>query len=147
MLTTKRTNECYEAIFKYIEKYIFQMEPDEIITDFEAGLRLAINKHFPCATLRGCWYHYCVKIRQRFAIHGLKSLLKTHSIVKLVKKELMSLPLLPADKFLEGYTHIKRVVEQYGLAGKFKQFFDYYNYWISEVTPQKKIAYLNNLYI
>lgn len=133
VLTTNKTTACYTAILKYIEDYIFKLEPDEIITDFEAGLRLAINNYFPRVILRGCWYHYCARLRQRFAILGLKSLLKSNANAGLIKKEFMSLPLLPAEKFTEGFEHIKRITKDFGLSEQFKSFFEYFTYWIHEV--------------
>lgn len=37
---TSKSKECYAAVFKYIEEHVFEMQPDEIITDFEEGLML-----------------------------------------------------------------------------------------------------------
>lgn len=133
VLTTHRTNECYSAVLKYIEEYIFKLEPDEIITDFEAGLRLPIRKYFPQTVLRGCWYHYCVKPRERFGKRSLNSLIKNNVNAMLIKQELMSLPLLPPEKFTEGYDHIKQLVQGCRLSEQFKSFFEYYDYWIQEV--------------
>lgn len=133
VLTTSKSNECYSAIFKYIEDYIFKLEADEIITDFEAGLRLSVNKYFPGITLRGCWYHYCAKLRERFGKLGLNRLFKQNDNARLIKQELMSLPLLPTEKFAEGYDHIKQLTQTYGLSEQFKSFFMYFNYWIQEV--------------
>lgn len=133
VLTTNRTNECYTAVFQYIDQYIFKMEPDEIITDFEAALRLSINNCFPDTILRGCWYHYCASVRRRFAVLGLNSLLKKNAGARLVKKEIQSLPLLPADKFDEGVEHIMSETQQFGLSNDLRGFFAYFNYWIEEV--------------
>lgn len=142
VLTSKRTNECYAAVFKYIEDYIFKMEPDEIITDFEAGLRLAIRNYFPQVILRGCWYHYCAKIRQKFGKLGLNSLIKNDVNARLVKEEFQSLPLLPPEKFEEGYEHIKQLAQDCGLKRKLSQFFAYFEYWIQEVI---RIYIINNI--
>lgn len=109
------------------------MEPDEIITDFEAGLRLAINNYFPRAVLRGCWYHYCAKIRQRFANLGLSTWLKNNPDARLVKNMLFSLPLLPAEKFNEGYAYIVHKTRQFGLTKRLGRVFEYFEYWIQEV--------------
>lgn len=120
-------------MFKYIEDYIFKLEPDEIITDFEAGLRKSINDYFPGVTLRGCWYHYCAKIRQKFSQLGLSSLLKDDPNARLIKHEMMNLPLLPPEFFNEGYGHIKQLAQQHGLTNKLKKVFTYFDYWIKQV--------------
>lgn len=130
---TNRTNECYSAVFKYIEDYIFKLEPDEIITDFEGGLRLAINKYFPQAVLRGCWFHYCKKLREKFIKLGLSSLLKDNPKATLIKYELMNLPLLPSKYFNQGFNHIKHLSRSYGLETKLCKVFEYFQYWIQQV--------------
>lgn len=131
---TNRTNECYSAVFKYIEDNIFKLEPDEIITDFEAGMRLSIRNCFPRAILRGCWYHYCAKIREKFSKLGLSSLLKNNENAKLIKYELMNLPLLPSAYFMDGYNHIRQFTRSCGLAAKLGKMFEYFEYWIQEVS-------------
>lgn len=133
VLTTNRSGACYSAVFKYIEKYIFKLEPDEIITDFEAGLRKSINECYPNVVLRGCWYHYCVKVRERFAKLRLKSLLKEDQNARFIKMALMHLPLLPAERFHEGYAYIKRFTQDSGLSNALKRVFEYYDYWIMQV--------------
>ena len=55
---TRKTTVCYTAVFEFIEEHLFQLQPHEIITDYEAGLRLAISRCWPEVTLRGCWFHY-----------------------------------------------------------------------------------------
>lgn len=103
---SKRSKECYSAVFDYIEDNIFKLEPDEFITDFECGMRSAINKCYPNAVLRGCWFHYCQSIRKNMLRFGLYSLLKTNYRARFIKKAIMSLPLLPADKFQEGLAYL-----------------------------------------
>lgn len=128
-------------MFKYIEDHIFKLEPDEFITDFEGGLRKSINDFFPRVPLRGCWFHYCAKIRQKFAKLGLSSLLKNDPNAKLIKHHMMNLPLLPQECFGEGYNHIKRYAHDCGIAQKLRKVFNYFDYWIQQV---KLLFSMNN---
>lgn len=130
---SNRTKDCYSALFKYIEDNIFKLEPDEIITDFEAGMRGAINENFPNALLRGCWYHYCACLRKKFFSLGLGNLIKSCPDAKFIKKIFMSLPLLPPERFNEGLTYIKHLTDIFGLTRDFRPFFQYYQYWIDQV--------------
>lgn len=130
---TSRSNECYTAVFKYIEQHIFELKPDEIITDFEAGLRIAVNQYYPRAILRGCWYHYCAKIREKFSKLGLSTLIKNNPFARLIKYELMNLPLLPAEYFSQGYSHIQRLARNHNLEGQLRKIFEYFDYWIEQV--------------
>lgn len=131
---TRRTSVCYQSIFKYINKNVLALEPGEIITDFETGLRHAIRKSFPNAILRGCWYHYCAAIRKKLLFLLSSSLFKTNGGARIIKKQLMCLPLLPAENFHEGYQYIKSMTERYGLSERFKGFFTYFEfYWFTQV--------------
>lgn len=132
---SNRTSACYQAVFKYIKKNVFKLQPDEIITDFETGLRHAIRAQFPNVCLRGCWYHYCAAIRKRFLLYKLGKLVKSDHRAADIKRQIMNLPLLPADRFLEGYQQIEHLTCSYGWAKDFKEFLAYFKrYWINEVT-------------
>lgn len=131
---SKRTEICYKAVFEFIEKNVFKLEPAEIITDFEAALRNAIIKCYPDIRLRGCWYHICAALRKKLMKIGLHKLLKFDQYAHFIKKALMCLPLLPAENFEEGYTYIKDCAVRFKLSGKFKEMFAYYeSYWFNQV--------------
>lgn len=111
------------------------MKPDEFITDFEGGMRKAINIYYPNAVLRGCWYHYCCAVTRSLHQYGLKMLLHTNSNARMLKGKILSLPLLPQNEFHQGYVHIRNEVIELGLEADFKSFFDdYFVYWINEVN-------------
>ena len=110
------------------------MEPAELITDFEGGLRKAIGKCYKTAILRGCWYHYKAAIRKMCGKLGLHSILKSDPRAKVIYEELMNLPLLPAENFSEGYSFIKKSSRDYGVFKELESLFDYYeSYWLLEV--------------
>lgn len=106
---SSRKTESYEAVFKYIEDNVFKLEPSGLMTDWEAGMRKALRICFPNADLRGCWFHYCQAIRKKFAKLGLHYTLVSSMDARMVKQAIMALPLLPPEKFEEGYDHIKDI--------------------------------------
>lgn len=55
---TNKTTKAYSEVFKYIDKNIFKLKPNLIMTDFEKGMRKAINRFFTKVKLHGCWFHY-----------------------------------------------------------------------------------------
>lgn len=131
---SNRKCESYEAVFKYIEEHIFKLEPAGLMSDWEAGMRNALQICYPTAKLRGCWYHYCAAIRKKCLKLGLHSVLKSDASARLIKHQIMSLPLLPSEHFLEGYQHIKETAVEAKLLTKFKPLFQYFeNYWILQV--------------
>lgn len=136
---TKKTAECYTAVFQYIESNVFHLEPSEIMTDFETGLRKSIKHVYPDTNLRGCWFHYCKALRHKSQQLGLRPMLNSSPEAKVILKEIMSLPLLPADKILQGYLHVKKITEEYGISEDFENFFSYFeSFWLVEVMDHDK---------
>lgn len=130
---TNKSANCYKEVFKYIETKLFKLEPVEIMTDFEAGLRNAIRTVYPKTTIRGCWFHYCSAIHKKCLQLGLHSLLETNPDAKLIRKEIMSLPLLPPPDIENGYKHIKNMAKEYDISSDFRKFFEYFeDYWLKQ---------------
>lgn len=98
---TRKTAKCYAALFAFIEEELVELKPKEIMTDYESGMRAAIRKCWPTATLRGCWFHFCRAIRKRCYKHNMTRLLMHCRDAKLIKKAIMSLPLLPPELIRE----------------------------------------------
>lgn len=131
---SNKSAECYTAAFNFIEKSIFKLEPANIMTDWELGMRSAIRKCYPKATLRGCWFHYCSAIRKKLLKLGLHFDLKISADARMIKKMIMSLPLLPSEKFAEGYEYILQLAKECQLLNTFKHFFSYFqSYWVAQV--------------
>lgn len=129
---TRKTAESYKALFEYIEKEIFKLKPVEFMTDYEDGMRLAIKKHWPTVTIRGCWFHYSKAILKRCRKLGLAKLLKENDNAKAIKKQLAALPLLPANQIEEGFTVIKKLATKKKLSKRFERLFSYVGrYWLN----------------
>lgn len=132
---SKKTIEAYTAVFRYIEQTTFNLLPNKMITDFETALRRSINECFPQTELNGCWFHYTRAIKKKFLLLGLHPLLKSNPEAKLIYSSILSLPLLPAEHFHEGYTNIKENAKKFDFYQQLEQFFAYYeSYWITQVV-------------
>lgn len=126
---TRKTPECYGAVFKCIEEKLFKMEPAEIMTDYEDGMRLAIKDHWPRILLKGCWFHLSRAVERRSRKLGLTKLANKNG--KVVRKMLKNLPLLPADRIEEGFQIIINFAKKNRLFKRFELLFKYYrNYWL-----------------
>lgn len=131
---TRKTAEAYLAVFDYIETKLFELQPKEFMTDFEEGMRLAIRIRWPNAVIRGCWFHLCRAIENKTKSLGLTKILKSNSVARMVKKQLMSLALLPADRITVGYASIKLMAREKKLLKKFQSLFAYFeSYWLKQV--------------
>lgn len=134
VLMSNRTSACYEAVFKFIEANIFQLEPNEFITDFETGMRNAIQRCYPGVRLRGCWFHFCAAVRKKLLKLGLHKLLKINHLARRIKKMLMCLPLLPAESFAQGYEFIKLKANEWEISRELRDVFIYFEqYWFKVV--------------
>lgn len=137
VLMSKKTTACCIAVFEYIEANLFHLEPVEFMVDFEKGLRKCLNKVYPNSIIRGCWYHYCAAFRKKSRKLGMTPLMNINADAKVILKELMSLPLLPSDKFEMGYVQVKQMTEACHLKNEFKALFSYFDsFWLRQVMMQ-----------
>lgn len=130
---SRKTTECYSAVFDFIEQRLFNLEPTEFMTDYEDGMRLAIKKKWPNVTIRGCWFHFCRAIRRRCGKHGLFQLIKKNAGARAIQNSLMSLPLLSANQIKEGFKSVKAIARKKRLLKRFKPVFTYFEgYWLKQ---------------
>lgn len=140
-----KSTELYMRVFEYIENNIFNLNPAQFMTDFEAGLRKAINKYYPHAILHGCWYHFCAAIRRQLLSLNLYELTMNEPIAKAIYRQILSLPLLPPESILSGYNVVKTVARNNKLYQQFKPMFEYFNsYWIAMVRFARRFSLLQN---
>lgn len=130
---TRKTADCYSAVFKYIEETIkFELKPAEFMTDFEDGMRLAIKKRWPKSVVRGCWFHLCRAVKKRARKLRLNKIKSKYA--KMIRKMLMCIPLLPTDDIDEGYRGIKKFAKKHRLSKRFAPLFNYFErYWLNQV--------------
>lgn len=132
---SNKTAECYKAVFRFIENNIFKLEPECFITDFEAGMRAAIKFQYPKIILKGCWYHYCCSLSRHIKqMRNVSATINVKSDAALIKGQLMNLPLLPKNRFNEGYRYIKQRVRDCNLQEELQNLFAYFeNTWVRQV--------------
>lgn len=140
-LMTHKSAECYTDLFKYIENHVFQLQPAQVMTDWESALRLAINNVYPSTDIKGCWFHYCSAIRRK-AEKVVKDfhLLKTDKNAYEIYRQLLSIPLLPSEYIEDGYHAVKHKARFDGLFEKFKALFEYYEEQWLKVVCSKPMA-------
>lgn len=135
ILMSRKTTECYTEVFEFIEKEVFKLQPAELMTDFEKGLRKSITKVYPNTEVRGCWFHFCQALRKKSRALGLQTLQAQNASANIIIKEFMSLPLLPPEKIVEGFNQIIGSIREHGLTNEFKKFTAYFkNFWMKQVN-------------
>lgn len=137
---TRKTPECYLAVFDYIEQNVFKMKPMEMMTDFEDGLRLAIRKFWPKVVIRGCWFHMSRAVHRRYLKLGLNKIRNNKKNAKMIRRMLMSIPLLPADRIGDGFHAIKSFAKKKRLFKRLEKLFDYFErYWLNNQVIYLKL--------
>lgn len=56
-LMTRKMANVYVAVYQFIEDNLLKIETAEIMSDYEDGRRLTLQKHWPNVVIRGCWFH------------------------------------------------------------------------------------------
>lgn len=132
---SRKSDDLYSAVFKYIEKKVFQMEAKQFMCDFETGLRSSIRKCYPKAILYGCWFHFCSALRRRMLSHHLYKLISENLDAAMIYQMMLSLPLLPSKFVVKGYKFIKKEARKRRLFNNFDEFFEYFDsFWMKLVS-------------
>lgn len=130
-----KTAELYKQVFDFIEKKLIQLHPIQFMADFEAGLRKAINEHYPHAILYGCWYHFCAAVRRKFLKLQMYQLITKVPAARKIYRMILSLPLLPSESILNGYNIVKQEAATKSLTERFGAIFQYFEqYWLLIVS-------------
>lgn len=133
VLMSGKTAKLYDEVFEFIEaNHLFIISPNaHFMLDFETGLRKAIAKRYPKATVNGCWYHYEAALRRKCrSLHMLRLLADDDEANKIYRKLLS----LPAEYIETGYDLIKIEAREKGLKKCFTRFFIYFeNVWLEMV--------------
>lgn len=131
---SRKTSECYMAVFQFIERKLFKLEPAIFMTDYEEGMRMAIKKCWPNVDLRGCWCHFKRAIHRKCMSIGMAKLFKKSAEARIIKRMLSNIPLLPQQYIEEGYASVKVYARKKKMFEQFQEVFEYVEqYWLKQV--------------
>lgn len=130
---TRKTEVCYQHIFKYIDENVFSLQCKSFMTDFELAMRNALKSIYPNCEHNTCWFHQTQAAKQNMMkLRPLSKLIRTNDEARTIYKKLLALPLLPADLIVDAFHKIKTLA-----LSKFKQFKTYLAYferqWLQRV--------------
>lgn len=131
---TGKKRAQYEELFEFINEHILNLQPAQILLDFEVGLRLAIKKIYPECEVKGCFFHFG-QSQQKFVAKQprLFAEIKCNPTVKRLFHKFISLALLPATNILQGFELLKSEVQSLG-GNLFDEYLIYFQrYWIDKV--------------
>ncbi|XP_046806265.1 uncharacterized protein LOC124419747 isoform X2 [Lucilia cuprina] len=147
VLMSKKSKEAYKELLQYIQENIFDMDPSKCVTDYEQGLRAAINSVFPRSKLVGCWFHFCQAIRRSVTKQKpLLEFLRSSRNASLLYHKVLALPLLPPDLIKNSFKDIKSQIFLMDSNNIFLPFLKYFeNQWINKVGCKNFSVYNENI--
>lgn len=139
---TRKTQVAYEHALNYVDKHVFPLSCEAIITDYECAMRQAIRKILPNVKLLGCWFHYAQAIRRKVAsLPELFHLVRTQQKFRMIYLKFICLALLPHEK-IEKIFH-ELALEGLKLSEAFTPFVKYFrNQWLNRVGPKNFSVFL-----
>lgn len=131
---SKKTQECYLHLFKFIEKNVCSLECDEFITDYERAMKNALKTIHPDSTITSCWFHFTQSDRKNASKfpHFLELITK-NSDAAFIYRQFQCLPLLKEMNILPAFEELCSKGNQLNRRA-FAPFIKYYKHqWIEKV--------------
>uniref|UniRef100_T1IMI6 MULE transposase domain-containing protein n=1 Tax=Strigamia maritima TaxID=126957 RepID=T1IMI6_STRMM len=91
--------------------YGLELDPDNIISDFEIGAINAAQEVFPEANMQGCMFHLSQSIYRHVQQEGLQNRYTTDLNFQFLIKQLSALAFLPANKIKRAYLQLKQLFD------------------------------------
>lgn len=132
---SRKTEECYAHVLRFIEEKVFALHPSKMITDYELAMRNALKKQYPEAKFVLCWFHFSQAVKRNACkITGFINFIRSNDHAEKVYYHLMSLPLLPAEYIKPMFGRLKSIALEVDRR-KFARFIHYYErQWIEKVN-------------
>ena len=103
----KRRSVDYIAIFEEIKGMLLSINIEEVVTDFERALFVAIRQCFPNVQHTGCSFHWKQAVLKTARKMGLIAAYRKKGPIRETIQRLLCLPYLPASKIQEVFNHLR----------------------------------------
>lgn len=134
-LMSHRTASSYDALFEFIESFVFELEPVSFMCDFEYGLRKSLHTKYPNSRISGSWFHFDQAVRRKCCSLKKKfhRQISQHREKVRIYRKLLLLPLLPQRMIHDAFVDLRMDAEVFDCATFFKTIFEYYETeWIEK---------------
>lgn len=135
VLMSRKTEESYAHVLRFIEESVFILKPSKFTTDYEVAMRNALEKQYPQAKFVKCWFHFTQAVKRNAAkVTGFVNFIRLNDYAESIYYKLMSLPLLPVSYIKPTFDKLKS--EAFAIdRRKFVRFINYYErQWIMKVS-------------
>ncbi|CAF1482825.1 unnamed protein product, partial [Rotaria sordida] len=151
-LVDSKHTDAYRSIIRSLKEEAVKrggvLNPNYVMTDFEAGLIKAISAEFPTTTHHvGCFFHHTQSIYRMIATLGLKATYENVESVRDLCRKLMAVALLPIDDVEDGYLEVlnQLTLETFSDTHVFNLMNDLMNYydreWLRVIGMNNRISH------
>ena len=106
ILLPDKSENTYDKAFTILKELMPNLNPKEVMVDFEKGLGNSIKKHFPCCETVGCFFHMCQSVYRRICDLGLKCQYNTDNNFSLLIRMFCALAFLPTEEVTEAFEEL-----------------------------------------
>lgn len=108
VLTTHKSQETYEEIFRNLLEIEPNINPTDIMTDFEMAAIKAAKNHFPMAALHGCFFHFTQSFWRHVQTCGLQSIYAKDEDFAFNIRMVLSLAFVPLEHVVPAYEELMK---------------------------------------
>ncbi|XP_044596022.1 uncharacterized protein LOC123273011 [Cotesia glomerata] len=136
MLMQKKSAAAYQTGLQFFKNHVAaHIVPDHIMTDFESGLRSAIEIIYPEAHHNGCFFHYCQALMKRLKVLKLFKDIQKWKYGQIIIRKFMGLAFLPADDITRAYNWLLNAIPE-NIKNRLHGFIVYFHdEWIVRTPP------------
>lgn len=100
-LLTGKTTAQYQQLLQHVKLAVQRntgrnLDPDRIVIDFEASLKIAAETEFPNSVISGCYFHFCSSLWRKIQKLGLCDAYNHDSSFKLSVRMIMAIAFIPS---------------------------------------------------
>lgn len=131
---SKKTQECYLHVFKFIEKNICSLECNTFVTDYERAMKNAIHILYPNAILTSCWFHFTQAVRKNASqFPHFYELIRRNSDAAFIYRQFQCIPLIKEKNIKPAFEELCAKANRLNRRD-FAPFIKYFNkQWIEKV--------------
>ena len=126
ILMSRRRRIDYEAVLRGIVSLVPNLNVNTVVSDFEAALWVGIRNILPDVRMRGCLFHFDQCVYRKMLTIGLKTDYILDINTRELCKQLMALPLLPAEHIPTMFDRLVSEVEKAENIPKCQELVDYF---------------------
>ncbi|KAK3915241.1 Elongation factor G [Frankliniella fusca] len=124
-LIESRTQTAYQDLFSAVRRIIPELDPDFVITDFEAAQQNAVVGIFPRARLTDCLFHFARAVCRNVRLLGLHALVRDNENARRVVRLCLAIPLAPPNRLIEALNAVVVEARRLNLHNQMSDLFNY----------------------